>query len=60
MTCKCGKECAGPAFAPEHQDWDYAMPPPRLLYEVCEHGAVTVDVRPKPSPEADISRERKR
>lgn len=52
MTCKCGKECAGLTDAPQHQEWDYRMPPPKLLYEVCEHGAVTVDIRPKAAPVA--------
>jgi hypothetical protein len=47
MICKCGKECDGPAFSPTRQDWEYGTPrSPYLLYEVCEHGAVTVDNRP--------------
>lgn len=50
MMCKCGKECSGAAFAPKRQDWEYETPrSPYLLHEVCEHGTVTVDNRPKGS-----------
>ena len=66
MTCKCGKECSGAAFAPKSQDWEYETPrSPYLLYEVCEHDTVTVDNRPKvpdvvmapPIQEAEIMRQ---
>ena len=48
MICKCGRECSGLSFAPKHQDWEYGTPrSPYLVYEVCEHGEVTVDNRKK-------------
>lgn len=47
MMCKCGKPCASGIFAPTRQEWEYGTPrAPYLLYEVCEHGTVTVDARP--------------
>jgi hypothetical protein len=55
-TCKCGKPCAA-AFAPKRQEWEYGTPrSPYLLYEVCEHGTVTVDTRPKPPAEQVVVR----
>jgi hypothetical protein len=48
MKCKCGQECAT-VFAPKQQEWEYGTPrSPYLMLEVCEHGSVTVDNRPKP------------
>ena len=46
MKCKCGVEIDH-AFTPKSQEWDYSHGVPWLMYEVCEHGEVTVDIRPK-------------